>query len=121
MEENHFEDITDGDRLRERLLQLHEQAKPDPFFAILNAPDGSSLALGLGRELSVLSYTAPEGWPARHVLADVAEEGLVNYKFLGHFSEMPVRYAVPLHEALDAAVDFFSSGELSARLQWEDD
>jgi hypothetical protein len=120
-EEGHVEHVATAGLLRERLLQLHDQAKHDPLFAVLNSPDGSSLAIGLGREWSVLSYTATGGWPARHVHGNDINEGLLNYKFFGHFSEMPARYAVVFSDALDAAVSFFESGRLSEKLQWEDD
>ncbi len=87
----------------------------------LNAPDGSCLVIGLGRELSVLNYIAPGGWPAQHVVGDEANEGLIDYMCFGQFSEMPARYAVPLEDAIDAAVEYFSSGKLTEKLQWQND
>lgn len=107
--------------LRQRLLDVHEQAKPKPFFALLNAPDGSSLAVGLGRELSVLSFAAPGGWPGRHVLGDEKNEGTLEFDFVGHYTEVPARYAIPILDAVQAAVGFFSTGKFSEELQWEDD
>ena len=95
--------------------------KQDPFFAVLNAPDGTTLAVGLGRTLSVLSYTAPGGWPAQHVVNSNAGAGRLTFKFLGHFTEIPSEYAVPLDDALDAAADFFLSGKLTEKLAWEND
>lgn len=121
IEESRTEAAVDGERLRQRLLQLHEQARTEPFFAMLNAPDGASLAVGLGRDLSVLSYTAPGGWPARHAQSGTAIEGFVSYKYFGHFSEMPARCAVPFAAALDAVIEFFNYQRLSAELEWVDD
>jgi hypothetical protein len=89
---------------------------------VLNAPDGATLAVGLGRDLSVLSYTAPGGWPSKHIVNQQApDDELVAYGFLGHFSEMPARYTASVSAAIDAAVEFFKSGRLSDELQWEDD
>jgi hypothetical protein len=121
IDEHSVEDVADAGMLRQRLLELHEQAKAAPLFAVLNAAGGSSLAIGLGRELSVLSYTAPGGWPAKHVHGDEANNGLIGYDYFGHFSEMPARYAIPVLEALDAVLEFFSSSCLTETLQWEDD
>jgi hypothetical protein len=121
IDERNSEPLLNAEQLNQRLHILHEAAERDPFFAILNAPNGATLAIGLGRKLSVLSYTAPGGWPAKHVVNNDKDEHLLNYKFLGHFSEMPARYAVPLDQALDVAVEFFKTGQLTARLHWEDD
>jgi hypothetical protein len=115
------EPILSGDHLRQRLLQLHEQAKSEPLFAVLNAPDRSTLAIGLGRLVSVLSYTAPGGWPAKHVKGDTQEDSLLSYKFLGHFTEVPSLYSIPLALAVDAAVAFFETGRLNETLSWETD
>jgi hypothetical protein len=120
-DENRSEEIANTDQLRQRLVQLHEQAKLNPVFAVLNASDGSTLAIGLGRELSVLSYTAPEGWPAKHIQGDIANEGLVTYKFFGHFTEMPARYAVAVADAVEVVVDLFDAGRLSEKLLWDED
>ena len=121
IDEQSSEFIVDAERLGQRLRQLHELAQHDPFFAVVNAPDGSTLAIGLGRELSALSYTAPGGWPAKHVISSEAGEQLLSYKFLGHFSEMPASYAAPLAAAVGAAIEFFKTGKLSDQLHWEDD
>jgi hypothetical protein len=122
IEEQNSEPIVAAEQLSLRLNQLHEFSKGDPLFAVVNAPDGSTLAVGLGRELSVLSYTAPGGWPAKHVISNNADERLLSYRFLGHFSEIPASYAVPLEEAISATVEFFKTGgKLSNQLNWEDD
>ena len=119
--ENQIESITDVGQLRRRLSAIHEDAMAEPAFVMLTAPDGACLAVGLGRELSALSYTAPGGWPAKHVVGDEAVKGLIDYKFFGHFSEIPAREAIPVEQAMEAAVEFFVSGRLSEGLEWEDD
>jgi hypothetical protein len=115
------EPVADAEQLRTRLSELQEQAKKAPFFVILNAPDGSNMAIGLGRDLSVLSYSTAGGWPAQHVVGDSHREGLLTYTYLGDFSEMPARYAIPVQEAIEATVEFFNSGRRTGRLTWEND
>jgi hypothetical protein len=121
IEEGHVEDIADSSQLKHRLVQIHERAKAKPLFAIISAPDTSTLAIGLGRDLSVLSYSAPGGWPAKHVQGNVNNGGLIDYMYLNNFSEMPSEYAVPVTDAIDAVVEFIVSGSLSDKLQWKDD
>jgi hypothetical protein len=114
-------EIVDADQLRQHLLLLHEHARERPEIVTLNAPDGSCLAIGLGRNLSVMNYIAPGGWPARHVVGHQETDGLLQYRCFGQHSEIPSRNAVPIDNAIDAAVELFSSGQLTEHLRWEND
>jgi len=121
IEEGQMEDVHDEVQLRRRLGELQEHARRKPMFVVLHAPNGSSLAIGLGREVSVLSYAVPGGWPARHAVGDETNDALITFDYFGHFSEMPARYAVPVETALEATVEFFNSGKPTDRLLWEED
>ncbi len=119
-EENRFE-IPNAEKLRQYLHEFHQHAQQKPVIVTLNAPDKSCLAIGLGRDLSVLNYIAPGGWPALHVVGDEANDGVIDYMCFGQFSQIPARNTIPIDRAIEAAVEFFNSGKLAEALQWEND
>lgn len=114
-------EVTNSAQLRQRLRELHDLARQKPVIATLNAPDGSCLTIGLGRDLSALNYIAAGGWPAQHVVGNEAAEGFVDYMCFGSYSEIPAKYAVSIATAIDAAVDYFTSGKPTEKLRWEND
>jgi hypothetical protein len=113
-------DIIDADGLLRELLTLDQRAQGDPFVAILNAPDGACMCIGLGRPESVLNYIAPGGWPAKHSVGEDVD-GLLAYRLAGQISEIPMRCAVPRDQAIEAVLRFFATTTLDERLHWEDD
>jgi len=119
--EQQRQEIADGEQLRKQLLAEHQKATREPIIALLNAPDGSSLAIGLGLQRSVLNHIAPGGWPSRHAVDDSAGAGLAKYKLAGQMSEVPMRGTVALDDAIDACVDFMTTGTVGGKLNWEDD
>ena len=70
-------EIADVEQMREVLFAAHRQAAREPIIALLNAPDGSGLAVGLGSPRSVLNYIAPGGRPSRHAVDNTAGQGLM--------------------------------------------
>ena len=62
--EHCIEDVSDPGQLRQRLLEIHEPRETGSVLRRAKRADGSSLAVGLGRELSVLGYARRlEGGP----------------------------------------------------------
>jgi hypothetical protein len=114
-------EIVDGEQLREQLLVAHRQASREPIIALLNAPDGSTLAVGLGSHRSVLNYIAPGGWPSRHTVDDAAGVGLVRFTLAGQISEVPLRGTVEIEDAIDACVSFMATGKIDEMLKWDCD
>ena len=114
-------EIIDGEQLRKQLLAAHQEAAREPIIALLNAPDGSSLAIGLGCQRSVLNYIAPGGWPSRHAVDDAAGEALAQFKLAEQISEVQMRGTISIEDAIDATVDFMTTGKINSKLKWEDD
>ena len=113
--------ITNANELREQLCTAHERARHEPLIALLNAPDGSTLAIGLGRDRSVLNHIAPGGWPSRHATDDFAGRELLQYTLAGQISEVPACGTVAIQNAIDACVRFMQNGDVNGSLSWEDD
>lgn len=109
--------------LDERLDALDRQAEASqPFIAELVRPDGAVLSLGVGREYSVLNYSASPDPPyyTSHS-ADGGEAATVVFYYYGHESEFPGDAAVPMSDAREAARRFFVDGQRPDNLDWQQD
>jgi hypothetical protein len=113
--------VADAKQLRTQLTQLHESNRAAPAIVMLNAPDGACLCIGLGHALASLSWIAPGGWPAKHVVGTDGTEGLLPYSCAGQYTEIPAGQAVPIEQAISVALEFFESGRLSEGVEWGDD
>jgi hypothetical protein len=91
------------------------------IIAHLISPKGETLSVGLGKELSVLNYAAPEGWPAMTSRGDRTGSETIIFGVSGEVTELPIQCAIPFDLARRAACDFFVSGKLPEYVQWEDD
>jgi hypothetical protein len=95
------------------------------ILAELESPDGSSLAIGLGRSESVLNYVSPSGDPPYYssvgVKAESDDEDVVVFFFRGAWSEFPRRHLVPIAVARKAARYFFTHQGLFEGIEWEED
>ena len=115
------QEIADVEQLREALLAAHHQAVSEPIIALLNAPNDSRLAVGLGSNRSVLNYIAPGGWPSRHAIDATADEGLARYKLAGQETEVQLQGTVPVQDAINACLNFMQTGKTSEALEWQED
>ncbi|HYW80650.1 MAG TPA: Imm1 family immunity protein [Thermoguttaceae bacterium] len=113
-------DVSGREELHEQLLEMNSRFSSRPTTAVLNAPDGSCLYVGLGHRLSTLNYIAPGGWPAKHSIG-YETEGLYEFLFAGQHSELPAECMIPFESALDAALKFFDTNQLDSTIEWADD
>jgi hypothetical protein len=112
--------VNGAEQLRQQLVGRQSDKTKPPAIALLTAPDGSCLGIGLGHPLSTLTYIAPGGWPSKHSLG-VEGDGLVAYQLEGQVSELPARCMIPLEKALRVATMFFSANKLGDEVEWEED
>lgn len=109
----------------ERILdELHEKfADDDPQLVTVQSEEtGASLAIGLGRERSVLNYVSGSKDPPYFTSTgelDVDEP--IAFRFGGEWSEFPMRSSVPSGVARQAMKHFCMTGKLSPDIQWEQD
>lgn len=83
--------------------------------------DGRSLSIGLGRDLSVLSYVGADQNPPYLVSAMSCDaDGTIAFMLHGHYSEFHVRNAIPMPSARLAMRAFCITGDLSTAVSWEE-
>jgi Immunity protein Imm1 len=107
--------------LDQRLDELAAPAKAKPFMAELISPEGNSLALGLGREKSVMSWvSASQDPPYFASKGHVDAEGTIVFYYRGDWSEFPCWSAVPTSTARQAMREFFNTRALPSGVAWEE-
>jgi hypothetical protein len=106
----------------DRLLDdLTQQAKKEPFMAELISPKGDSVAIGLGRDGSVLSWVQAGGDPPYYgSKGNPKASDLVVFFYRGAWSEFPGSFVVPIAEAREAMRLFFESGQMPRNVDWEE-
>ncbi len=91
--------------------------------AVVESPaNGDSLAIGLGRTVSVLNFVPGTGDPPyfSSVGADERDES-VEFNFMGEQSEFPMRNTISVESARIAMREFFETGKLATSVEWEED
>lgn len=116
----HF-DIADARHLESELRGLQVVFRSEPEIIHLYAPDESSLSIWLGYDLVPLTWSAPEGWPSKHLFGIVDDSKILSFMMAGHHSEIPEALAVPFERAIAVAIEFFETQKLSESVEWEDD
>lgn len=90
--------------------------------AVIEAPSGASLAIGLGRASSYLNFImASKDPPYYSSVGDADADGAEVFLFADEWSEYPKRNLVPIDVAREAARHFFEYGERTPRIAWEID
>ncbi|UWZ58376.1 hypothetical protein Daura_20655 [Dactylosporangium aurantiacum] len=113
--------VTCDDELRQALADVERDAAREPLIAEVTLDGGDSLSIGLGREVSVLSYVAASGNPpyfSSQGSSRVRDGKGVVFYYYGHWSEFPASAAVPIEDAVQAVRYFCRYGGLSPQLQW---
>jgi hypothetical protein len=89
--------------------------------AELISPAGDSLALGLGRAVSVLSWvSASQDPPYFASQGDLEAEGTIVFHYYRDWSEFPLWSALPLTAARLATREFFLSGKRPSSVIWRE-
>lgn len=82
----------------------------------------ASLAIGVGRERSVLNFVAGSKDPPYFTsIGHVDVDEPITFRFNGALSEFPMRNSVPYKVAREAMRYFCATGELSSAISWEED
>ncbi|WP_437815117.1 Imm1 family immunity protein [Sorangium sp. So ce1078] len=109
----------------ERILdELHENfVSEDPQLVTVESNEtGDSLAIGLGRDRSVLNYVSSSKDPPYFTSTGELEvDEPIAFRFGGEWSEFPMRNSVPSSVARQAMMHLCITGRLSSVIQWEQD
>ncbi len=136
-------DIQSGDALRAAVVAAAARARDAerPQFVELVLADGQTLGLGVGLDLTVLSYVPADNEPPYFVSragapadeADGDEDGDADgdeddddddddlgFDYGGEWSEFPLGTAVPFDVGVDVFVEFLTTGARSTLIEWEE-
>ena len=115
------ETLTSSAQVRARLLELSRESESAPTIVQLISPRKATLSIGLGYEMSVLNFVPTNGWPACTSVGDESAEGLLQYRVWDEVTELQAKHGVTLPDAVDAAVYYFNTEELSPSITWQHD
>jgi Immunity protein Imm1 len=110
--------VQELDALLDRITAEAEAADL-PMLAVLGREDGSTLSIGLGSDESVLSYVSGSWDPPYYVSrGDPSRTEPVEFVYSGELTEFPPWSAISIEEAREAMRHFFTTGELSPKIEW---
>jgi len=113
--------LTELDALLDDLHTKH-QGDRAVLVTVESPESGDSLAIGVGRDLSVLNYVPGTGDPPYFTsLGNESAKGTIVFHFMGQWSEFSMRNAIPFDQARKAVRFFFETGKLSDKVKWEED
>jgi hypothetical protein len=104
--------------LLERLHDIAAHAGETPPLVELFQPDGSSVAIGIGRDHSVVSYIRSFDEPDVVSQGTVDRDGSPVFFFHGEWSEFAPGSAVSVDEAIEAMLRFYRTGERLDNIGW---
>lgn len=110
--------ITNANELRSLVDRLRGLSEPTMLF--LEAGTGSTLVLGLGAKDSVLTFVDKVG-TSLHSVGDQTRTGYLEFRCNDTVDEFHAEMAISEAQAVDAAFEFFETGELPAMVKWEHD
>jgi hypothetical protein len=88
--------LDSADAFDDLLTRLEAEAYRHPIMIVVIASDGRSLALGLGRNKSVLSLIGPDGSPPYFAsVGDEDAEGGISFDYCGQETDFRRCNAVP--------------------------
>lgn len=103
----------------ERLDEIAADAGDAPPLVELYQRDGSSLAIGVGRDRSVVTYIRSVEEPDWLSASDDEQDEPMVFYLHGHFSEFPPDAAVPVADAVEAMRRFYATGQRPDNIRWQ--
>jgi hypothetical protein len=104
--------------LARRLAEAERDASVQPLTVELRSPGGASLTVGLGRLVSVATFSASAGPPYFVSSGDSGAGELLVFFRDGHWPEFDAASGIPLTAALEAAHEFVATGERPSNIAW---
>lgn len=93
-----------------------------PMLVAVESSNGDTLTIGVGSELSVLSFVPGSGEPPYlSSVGDRQEQGVKVFYYMGEWTEIPKRKLIPYALARQAMRSFVDSGRLTDDIRWEED
>jgi len=104
-----------------------EAQKTEPFLVEIMLSTGDALTIGLGRDLSLLSYVSSSGEPPYFVSVGdsvpdddvvLGDDDVVVFYFCGTYTELPCFTLIPMELAREGARYFFQHASLPSFINW---
>ncbi|AUX38437.1 MULTISPECIES: Imm1 family immunity protein [Sorangium] len=113
--------ISDLEHLLDELHATFSQTDPT-LVTVELSESGDSIAIGLGRERSVLNYIKGDKNPPYFTSkGDLDLDDGITFRFGGNWSEFPMRNSISTPIAREAIRFFCSRGGLTKAIEWEQD
>jgi len=105
------------------LDDLHTKCdRNQPILAAVESINGDTLTIGLGSELSLLSFVQGNGKPPYlSSVGNCHEDGVSVFYYMGEWTEIPKRRLIPLPLARQAMRSFIVTGKIPNNVNWEED
>jgi hypothetical protein len=113
--------LVDSVEALDRLLDdLNEEARLKPFMAELQSANSDTMSIGLGRDVSVLSWVQASGDPPYFASKGAGDNrnAVEVFFYRGQWSEFPAWSTIPVGLAREAMRRFFRSGTLPENVTW---
>jgi immunity protein Imm1 of predicted polymorphic toxin system len=119
--QNNVAVVDSADAFNDLITRLEAEAQLRPIMIDVIAGDGRSLALGIGRDKTVLSLVGAKGSPPYYAsVGDENAQGDISFDYGGQGTDFRLRHAVPISAARTAAVQFLSGSGLPDAVRWEE-
>ena len=103
----------------QRLDDIAAQAGDVPPLVELVIPNGNSLAVGVGRDYSIVSYVVSPAEPDFLSRGDAAGDEPPVFYYGGEYSEFPPGTAVSVDDAYEAMRCFYRTGKQPDNVDWQ--
>jgi hypothetical protein len=104
-------------------ITTESELEEKPRLVSVNLPDGTSLAVGLGRHESVLNFVSASANPPYFTSkgTDSRDDRVVHFYYQDSWTEFPVKNLIPVSQARDAVRLFAKDGRRPQNVEWEID
>lgn len=117
---NRMEDVASLDDVECLLDSIHRETflGEAPLVTVERQLGGNSLTIGLGRDVSILSYIPGDSNPPYLVsVGELQGDEVIVFRFMGDWSEFPLKNGLPIAVARAAMRYFCRTGKLSESVQ----
>lgn len=101
--------------------RIAAQCDPNSPQLVIVENEGGALSIGIGGPVSTLNHVLPTSDPPYMVsLGDPDADGVVDFFYCGHHTQMHSRNTIQNELARAVALEYAESGKLSSRVIWEE-
>ncbi len=119
-EEGKTKEVDSIDDLGILLVQIARDNTELPPIVEVEHPNGNSLSIGVGRDETVLSFVNKSKNPPYYASKGKEREGTIIFYYYGEWSEFPLSSTIPYSLGEEVIKEFFETGELSKKIEWQE-